>query len=159
MTKSEILELQRRLNEVGLAYLVLGEPLAEDGIYGNDTKQVYKAWLDRDTVMPSVTPEAAKPWWQSRAIIGLLTVGLAWAAGKMGWLVDDEQITQILLAVLEAVGLVVAAIGTVRRKAPIDPTLVMRLPHGRDVRLPVRPERKTPGGPGRSDPRGHFNPD
>jgi hypothetical protein len=27
------------------------------------------------------------------------------------------------------------------------------------VRLPMRPERQTPGGPGRSDPRGHFNPD
>jgi hypothetical protein len=159
MSKTEILELQRRLNEVGLAYLVLGEPLAEDGIYGPNTGRVYTEWLDRDHVMPSVTPEPAKPWWQSRAIIGLLTVGLAWAAGKMGWLVDDEQITQILLAVLEAVGLVVAAIGTVKRKAPIDPTLVARLPGRGDVRLPVRAERKTPGGQGRSDPRGHFNPD
>jgi type IV secretory pathway VirB2 component (pilin) len=159
MTKSEILELQQRLNEVGLAYLVLGEPLAEDGIYGPSTDRVYTEWLNRDSVMPSVTPPVAKPWWQSRAILGLLTVGLAWAAGKMGWLVDDEQITQILLAVLEAVGLVVAAIGTVRRKAPIDPTLVMRLPHGRDLRLPVRPERKTPGGSGRSDPRGYFGSD
>jgi hypothetical protein len=137
----------------------LGEPLAEDGIYGPDTDRVYTEWLNGNNVMPSVTPEPAKPWWQSRAIIGLLTVGLAWAAGKMGWLIDDEQITQILLAVLEAVGLVVAAIGTVRRQAPIDPTLVARLPHGRDVRLPVRAERKTPGGSGRTDPRGHFETD
>jgi hypothetical protein len=159
MTRAEVLELQRRLNEVGLAFQVLGEPLEEDGIYGPNTKAVYKAWLDRESVMPSAAPEAAKPWWRSRAIIGLLTVGLAWGAGKMGWLVSDEQITQILLAVMEAVGLVVAAIGTARRQAPIDPTLVMRLPHGRDVRLPVRAERKTPGGPGRPDPRGHFNPD
>jgi hypothetical protein len=159
MTKSEILELQRRLNEVGLAYLVLGEPLAEDGIYGPNTDRVYTEWLNRDSVMPPVTPPVAKPWWQSRAVIGLLTVGLAWAAGKMGWLVDDEQITQILLAVLEAVGLIVAAIGTVKRKAPIDPTLVARLPHGRDVRLPVRAERQTPRGPGRSDPRGNFGTD
>jgi hypothetical protein len=156
MTKSEILELQRRLNEVGLAYLVLGEPLKEDGIYGKNTKAVYKEWLDRDSVMPSVTPEAAKPWWQSRAIIGLLTVGLAWGAGKMGWLVDDEQITQILLAVLEAVGLVVAAIGTVKRKAPIDPTLVARLPHGRDVRLPVRAYRAPENRPGAGDQTGPF---
>jgi hypothetical protein len=159
MSKSEILELQRRLNEVGLAFLVLGEPLAEDGIYGPDTDRVYTEWLDRDSVMPSITPPVAKPWWQSRAVIGLLTVGLAWAAGKMGWLIDDEQITQILLAVMEAVGLIVAAIGTIRRQAPIDPTLVARLPGRGDVRLPVRPERQTPGGPGRTDPRGHFNPD
>jgi hypothetical protein len=158
MNKSETLELQRRLNEIGLAYLVLGEPLAEDGIYGPDTDRVYVNWLDRDSIIPSVTPEAAKPWWRSRAILGLLTVGLAWAAGKAGWLIDDEQITQILLAVMEAVGLAVAAIGTVRRKGAIDPTLVARLP-GRDIRLPVRAERQTPGGPGRSDSRGHFSTD
>jgi hypothetical protein len=158
VTSNEIYDLQKRLNEVGMSFLVLGEPLVEDGIYGKKTKDVYKAWLDRDSVMPSVTPTPAKPWWQSRAVLGLLTVGLAWAAGKAGWLIDDEQITQILLHVMEAVGLIVAAIGTARRSAPIDPTLVMRLPN-RDVRLPVRPERKTPGGSGRSDPRGHFNPD
>jgi type IV secretory pathway VirB2 component (pilin) len=156
MTKSEILELQRRLNEVGMAYLVLGEPLAEDGIYGPDTDRVYTEWLNRDNVMPSVTPPVAKPWWQSRAIIGLLTVGLAWAAGKMGWLVDDEQITQILLHVMEAVGLVVAAIGTVRRQAPIDPTLVARLPHGRDVRLPVRTHRKPESQSGSGRETGPF---
>ena len=159
MTKNETIALQRRLNEIGLAYQTLGENLEEDGIYGKRTREVHRAWLDQDAEVPTITPEAAKPWWRSRAIMGLLTVGLAWAAGKAGWLVDDEQITQILLAVMEAVGLLVATWGTVRRKGAIDPTLVARLPHGRDLRLPVRPERKTPGGPGRTDPRGHFNPD
>ena len=149
MTKAETRELQRRLNGIGLSYQVLGEPLAEDGIYGPDTDRVYVNWLDRDSIIPSVTPEPAKPWWRSRAIVGLLTVGLAWGAGKMGWLIDDEQITQILLAVLEAVGLVVAAIGTVRRKGAIDPTLVARLPRGRDVRLPVLPHREDRAGTGR----------
>jgi hypothetical protein len=156
MTNTEILELQRRLNEIGLSYQILGEPLAEDGIYGPDTDRVYTEWLDRDHVMPSVTPEAAKPWWTSRAVIGLLTVGLAWAAGKMGWLVDDDQITRILLAVLEAVGLIVAAIGTVRRKAPIDPTLVARLPGRGDVRLPVRAHRQTENRSGPGDETGPF---
>ena len=158
MSQSETLQLQRRLNEIGLAYQILGEPLKEDGIYGPDTDRVYVNWLDRDSIIPSVTPEPAKPWWRSRAILGLLTVGLAWAAGKAGWLVDDEQITQILLAVMEAVGLLVATWGTIRRKGAIDPTLVARLP-GRDIRLPVRAERQTPRGPGRSDPRGHFSTD
>ena len=156
MTKNDTRELQKRLNEIGLAYQVLGEPLKEDGIYGPDTDRVYTNWLDRDSIIPSVTPEPAKPWWTSRAIIGLLTVGLAWGAGKMGWLINDEQITQILLAVLEAVGLVVAAIGTVNRQAPIDPTLVARLPHGRDVRLPVRTHRTPANRPGASDQTGPF---
>jgi hypothetical protein len=149
MTKSETLALQRALNGSGMAYAVLGEALEEDGIFGPNTDRVHRCHLDHDTSIPTVTPEPAKPWWRSRAIIGLLTVGLAWAAGKMGWLIDEEQITQILLAILEAVGLVVAAIGTVRRKAPIDPTLVMRLPHGRDLRLPVLPNRKDRTGTGR----------
>jgi hypothetical protein len=158
MTRTETLALQRALNGSGLAYAVLGEALEEDGIYGPNTDRVHRWHLDHDTSIPTITPEPAKPWWRSRAILGLLTVGLAWAAGKAGWLVDDEQITQILLAVMEAVGLVVAAIGTARRKGAIDPTLVMRLP-GRDIRMPVRTERQTPGGPGRTDPRGHFGTD
>ena len=149
MSKAATLALQRALNNSGMAYAVLGEPLEEDGIYGPATDRVYTEWLDRDHVMPSVTPPVAKPWWTSRAVIGLLTVGLAWAAGKMGWLIDDEQITQILLAVLEAVGLVVAAIGTIRRQAPIDPTLVARLPGRGDVRLPVLPHRENRTGAGR----------
>jgi hypothetical protein len=148
MTKNETIAIQRRLNEIGLAYQTLGENLEEDGIYGKRTREVHRAWLDQDAEVPTITPEAAKPWWQSRAILGLLTVGLAWAAGKAGWLIDDEQITQILLAVMEAVGLAVAAIGTVRRKGAIDPTLVMRLPHGRDLRLPVLPNRKDRTGVG-----------
>jgi len=155
MTKNETYVLQKRLNEVGMSFLVLGEPLEEDGIYGKKTQDVYKAWLDRDSVMPSVTPTPAKPWWQSRAILGLLTVGLAWAAGKAGWLIDDEQITQIILHVMEAVGLIVAAIGTARRSAPIDPTLVMRLPN-RDVRLPVRTHRPPENRSGASDQTGPF---
>jgi hypothetical protein len=149
MTRTETLALQRALNASGMAYAVLGEALEEDGIYGLNTDRVHRWHLDHDTSIPTVTPEPAKPWWRSRAIIGLLTVGLAWGAGKMGWLINDEQITQILLAVLEAVGLVVAAIGTARRQAPIDPTLVMRLPRGRDVRLPVLPHREDRAGTGR----------
>jgi len=158
VTRTEVLGLQRALNGSGLAYAVLQEPLAEDGIYGPKTDRVHRWHLDHDTSIPTITPEPAKPWWQSRAIIGLLTVGLAWAAGKAGWLVDDEQITQILLAVMEAAGLLVATWGTIRRKGAIDPTLVARLP-GRDIRLPVRADREPPRRSGRSDPRGYFNPD
>ncbi len=149
MTRTETLALQRRLNEIGLSYQILGENLEDDGIYGKRTREVHRAWLDQDAEVPTITPEAAKPWWRSRAIIGLLTVGLAWAAGKAGWLVDDEQITQILLVVMEAVGLAVATWGTVRRKGAIDPTLVARLPGGRDVRLPVLSHRQRESSAGR----------
>ena len=152
MTKQEVLALQKALNQAGFAYHILGEPLAEDGIYGPATDRVHRAYLDRDTAIPTVTPAPAKPWWQSRAILGLLASLLAMIAGRMGWSIDDGQITEILLRVTEVCGLIVAAWGTIRRQAPIDPTLVARV-GARDVRLPVRPERK--GNPD-DDPRGVF---
>jgi hypothetical protein len=91
--------------------------------------------------------------------VGLLAALTAWGLSLAGVEVGSEEITAILFPLVEAIGFAVATWGTVRRKGAIDPTLVMRLPHGRDVRLPVRTERQTPGGPGRSDPRGHFSTD
>jgi hypothetical protein len=161
VTRDDTRALQQRLNEIGWAHQVLGAPLAEDGIYGPRTDQAYAAWLDQEHVVPTVTPPPAVPWWTSRALLGILAAGLAWLATQAGWLVEAEQITQILVHLAEAVGLALALWGTLRRRAPIDPTLVARLP-GRDLRLPVRahrPDRPRPGPDQRRDPRGHFNPD
>jgi hypothetical protein len=154
MTKAEVLALQQALNQSGLAYQVLGEPLVEDGIYGPDTDRVHRAYLGRiDKTMPIVTPPPAKPWWASRAILGLLASMIAAVAGRLGWEIADDQITALLLQVVEVAGLAVAAWGTIRRKGAIDPTLVARLPNGSELRLPVRPHRT--GNPS-DDPRGIF---
>jgi len=150
VTKREIVALQQSLNQNGFAYVILGEALKEDGIYGPATDRVHRAWLDRDTTIPTVTPQPAKPWWQSRAVLGLLASLLAMIAGRMGWSIDDGQITEMLLRAVELGGLALAAWGTVRRSAPIDPTLVARV-GTRDLRLPVR-TNGTPDG----DPRGAF---
>jgi len=152
MTRREVLALQQSLNGSGYAYQLTGEPLVEDGIYGPATEHVHRAWQDQHTRIPTLTPSPAKPWWQSRAVLGLLASLLAMIAGRMGWSIDDGQITEILLRITEVGGLAVAAWGTIRRQAPIDPTLVARV-GARDVRLPVRPERK--GNPD-DDPRGVF---
>ena len=151
MTRTDILVLQQTLNASGLAYRVLGKPLTEDGIYGPATDRVYRAKLDEDASVPTVTPAPAKPWWTSRAVLGLLASVLAMIAGRMGWSIDDGQITEMLLRAVELGGLALAAWGTVRRSAPIDPTLVARVGN-RDVRLPVPAERQ--GDP--DDPRGVF---
>lgn len=152
MTKREIVALQQSLNQSGFAYQILGEALKEDGIYGPATDRVHRAWLDRDTAIPTVTPPPAKPWWQSRAILGLLASLLAMIAGRMGWGVDEGQITDVLLKATELGGLVVAAWGTIRRQGAIDPTLVARV-GTHSVRLPVRPNRaRQPD----DDPRGAF---
>ena len=153
MTRAETRSLQHAFNESGFAYQILGGPLDEDGIYGPATDRVHRAWLDRDTAIPTVTPPPAKPWWASRAVMGLLATVIAAAAGRMGWEIADDQITSLLLQVVEVGGLAVAAWGTIQRKGGIDCTLVARLPGGRDVRLPVRPHRQSnPDG----DPRGAF---
>jgi peptidoglycan hydrolase-like protein with peptidoglycan-binding domain len=152
VTKREIVALQQSLNQSGFAYSILGEALKEDGIYGPATDRVHRAWLDRDTTIPTVTPQPAKPWWQSRAVLGLLASLLAMIAGRMGWGIDEGQITDVLLKATELGGLVLAAYGTLRRAAPIDPSLIARV-GARDVRLPVRPERaRQPD----DDPRGAF---
>lgn len=152
MTRREVLALQQSLNGSGYAYQLTGGPLVEDGIYGPATEQVHRAWQDQHTRIPTLTPAPAKPWWQSRAVLGLLASLLAMIAGRMGWSIDDGQITEILLRIAEVGGLAVAAWGTIRRQAPIDPTLVARV-GARDVRLPVRPDRaRQPD----DDPRGVF---
>jgi hypothetical protein len=156
MSKSEILELQRRLNEVGLAYLVLGEPLAEDGIYGPDTDRVYTEWLDRDSVMPSVTPPPAKPWWTSRGLLGGLATIIVGVAGLAGYALDVAQITEIVVSASALLAGILSTVGSIKRKGAIDPTLVARLPGGRDVRLPVLPHRQDRTGTGRDPgPFGH----
>ena len=130
MTKTEILNLQRDLKERGYGIVV-------DGVYGPCTASAYQDWLDQHTPQDVVTPAppAAKPWWTSRAILGLLATVLAMLAGHFGLEIDDATLTPILLQVVELGGLVIAAWGTATRKAPIDNSLVARV-NGQSVRLP-----------------------
>lgn len=150
MTRTEILELQKSLNESGFAFQTIGEPLDEDGIYGPNTDHVYRAWLDRDTSVPTVSPTPAKPWWTSRAILGLSATIIAMIAGQFGFEVENEQITQVLLQAVELGGLIVATWGTIRRKGQIDPTLVARV-GSKEVRLPTKTQTQQ-----NEDPRGSF---
>ena len=155
MNRAEIRYLQKQLNAAGYG------PLVDDGIYGAKTAAAYARFEarqdlpaiemhgERVAVEPPLA-EPAKPWWTSRAVLGLLASVLAMIAGRFGWSIDDGQITDLLLKVVELGGLALAAWGTVRRSAPIDPTLVARV-GTRDVRLPVRSHRTAD-----SDPRGAF---
>lgn len=142
----EIFALQQSLNQNGTSFKVLNKPLDEDGIYGDETQKVYKYWLDLDTRIPTVTPTPVKPWWTSRAIIGLIATILAMIASKAGFEITNDEITQILLQVVELGGLIIAAWGTINRKAPIDPTLVTKI-GTKEIRLPVKIQ---------DDPRGVF---
>ena len=139
MTRSEIIAIQSELG------------VQADGIWGPITAAAYAARMAHEAPhAPVALPPVSKPWWASRAILGLLATVLASLAGRFGFEVDDDAITPLLLHAVELGGLAVAAWGTIRRSAPIDPTLVARV-RGADVRLPVRAER-TPD----DDPRGAF---
>ena len=144
MTRAEVRQLQINLNDLGYG------PLTVDGIYGPKTDAAFRKQTQENITPEVIYPPVAKPWWTSRAVLGLLASVLAMIAGRFGWSIDDGQITEMLLRAVELGGLVLAAWGTVRRSAPIDPTLVARVGH-RDLRLPVR----TNGAPD-SDPRGAF---
>ena len=117
MTKAEIVELQTQLNGQGYN-------LAVDGIYGPKTEQAYAGYLDRDPAVPTAVPPAVKPWWQSRAVLGLLATILVGLARRYGIEVDRGGLTDVLLQVAEVAGVALAFYGTVKRSAPIDPSLV-----------------------------------
>ena len=139
MTRAEIIAIQFELG------------VQADGIWGPITAAAYAARMAHEAPhAPVVMPPVSKPWWQSRAVLGLLASVLAMIAGRFGWSIDDGQITDLLLKAVELGGLALAAWGTVRRSAPIDPTLVARV-GTRDVRLPVRSH-----GQADPDPRGVF---
>ena len=112
MTKSEIITIQRQLTAEGLSVKI-------DGVYGPETAAAYQAWLNANTPesMPTPAPAAAKPWFLSRAVIGILVSMAALAANVWGWEIDVEEATTLAVG---AGGLLMALVGTLRRRAPID---------------------------------------
>ncbi len=155
MTKTETIDLQRDLYRLGF----YAGPI--DGVYGPNTERAYSDyWNTRhiEIQVPVVTPEAAKPWYASTALLGALVTILGAAAGLAGWEFDVESAKELLPAIITLLGGIAAWVGTIRRKAPIDPTLVARV-GSRDVRLPSRMHDQplsTGSAPKPRDPFGHF---
>ena len=120
MSKSETLALQRAINAE------FGWGLREDGIYGPKTAEAYQYYLNQKTPrnVPTPAPTGAKPWYLSRAVIGVLVSLIAVITERMGWIVDANTLTTLLVQLAEVLGLVLAFVGTVRRRAPIDSSLV-----------------------------------
>jgi hypothetical protein len=79
---------------------------------------------------------------------GLATI-IVGVAGLAGYALDVAQITEIVVSASALVAGILSTVGSLKRKGAIDPTLVMRLPRGRDVRLPVLPHRENRTGTGR----------
>lgn len=120
MTRAETRRLQQHLNRQGLG------PLIEDGIYGPATESAYQRYLRLHTPIDlAPAPPAAKPWWASSAMWGALTtIGLTLA----GIFIDVSSInagalTDALVSVSTGIAGLLALYGTIKRQAPIDPTL------------------------------------
>ena len=121
MTRAETRRLQQHLNRQGLG------PLIEDGIYGPATESAYQRYLRLHTPIDlAPAPPAAKPWWTSRALIG----ALATIALSVGGIfidvsaVDAKELTDVMVSMSTGIAGLLALYGTIKRQAPIDPTLV-----------------------------------
>lgn len=141
MTKDETFKIQRQLKAAGMK-------VEEDGIWGPETHDAYQAWLNANTpsTMPTPAPAAAKPWYLSRAVVGILVATAALVANFWGIEIDVEEATTLVVGIG---GLVMALIGTVRRSAPIDPTLIapgVRYPTGA-AKVPTKRGADRPEGP------------
>jgi hypothetical protein len=158
MTRDQIHNLQRSLNQQGYG------PLAVDGVYGPATHAAYQRRLTHSD-MPdalSVAPPAAKPWWASRAIWGALATIIASLAGLAGYEFDTETTTTLLVSLVTLIAGLVSWWGTIKRKAPIDSTLVvpnLRATNGklRREQMPTDAGLADPADGYWSSPRGPFD--
>ena len=116
MTRSEIIAIQSELG------------VQADGIWGPITAAAYAARMAHEAPgAPVALPPVSKPWWTSRAVLGLLASVLAMLAGRMGWSIDDGQITEMLLRAVELGGLVLAACGLIAMAAQVGAWLEIPL--------------------------------
>lgn len=119
MTREEIAALQRQLTELGYGELV------PDGVWGQKTAAAYAAYLATHPLPVAVAPAPAKAWWLSSALLGSAVSVLAWGASLVGYEFDAERLGTLLPEVVGLGSAIVAVVGTWRRKAPIDATLVL----------------------------------
>jgi len=130
MTREDVIELQTLL--IGLGFLPPLTPEGrrnDDGIYGPATKRAYEYYIaSRPKDMTVMVPNAAKPWWESKALIssiatvvtGAVTVAAIVSTGGAAALATPEVIGAIGAVITGAGGIY----GTITRTQPIDPTLV-----------------------------------
>ncbi|NKN33968.1 hypothetical protein [Marichromatium bheemlicum] len=64
-------------------------------------------------------PTSAKPWWRSRAVIGVLVVVLAQIASAAGIALDTTALTDALVALASLGGAGMALWGRVRARVPL----------------------------------------
>lgn len=142
MTSADTLKLQRAINAA------TNWGLKEDGRYGPETAEAYQYYINQQTPrsVPTPVPPAPKPWYLSRAVVGILVATAALVANFWGIEIDVEEATTLVVGIG---GLVMAFVGTIRRSSPIDPTLIapgVRYPTGA-TKVPTERGADRPEGP------------
>jgi peptidoglycan hydrolase-like protein with peptidoglycan-binding domain len=163
MTKTEVLSLQKRLNELGFVSFeegsngeVIPVPLEEDGQYGAETENAYRRYLDSlDSSTPTVIPKPDKKWWHSKAAVGSIATVIASVFGMIGYSVDSSFISEMILALITLVTGITGMYGTITRDSSIEKTVLPDFSKKRS-----RPEGRTSVVHNESkDPRGSFGGD
>lgn len=105
-----------------------------------------------------VLEPAAKPWWQSRAIIGALVIVAAQGLRLTGWETNTEALTDAIVSALTLVGAALAWWGRVQATQPISRRVAPGLGSDQPLRLAggLRPSGLPPELPP-PDPRGAFH--
>lgn len=136
-----------------------GYDLVIDGVMGPKTAAAVADYQRR----LAEAPAPPKPWWTSRALLGALATLIVGLASTAGYVIDGAALAELLVAIATAAAGALSFYGTLKRKQPIDPTLVAR-----GTRLPGRvrhadtlpPDASRPAsGQPRRDPRGLFSDD
>lgn len=112
--------LQDQLNAAGYALKV-------DGVFGPNTRAAYVDAIRTAATAPVdvLIPPAAEPWWRSRAMIGSLAGLAVPLAALTGYHLDAGYVAEVLTALASFAAAALALWGTLKRRAPIDPTLVL----------------------------------
>jgi peptidoglycan hydrolase-like protein with peptidoglycan-binding domain len=111
----KILDLQKRLNELGYG------PLEEDGKYGSRTAEAFKLYQDEiDPDTPTVIPTPQQKWWTSKRFLGGVGTILVGILGILGYSVEAEALTQILVALVTLGTGTISLIGALRENGEVD---------------------------------------
>lgn len=149
MTKSEIYELQVKLNKLGYG------PIEEDSQYGKNTEAAYRRYLDDlDPNVPTVIPLPEKKWWMSKALIGGAATILVSIIGIFGYELDAEFTSQMITSLITLITGVLAVIGTIKNKGAIDTTYVNPFNQPKPLTRPYEDSFNQPKP--YEDPRGSF---
>ena len=117
-SKQETFHIQKMLKEAGHTIVV-------DEIWGPQTAAAYDKYLASEPEDPViVTPNPAKPWWQSKAQVGTIVTLVVAVAALAGHSLDAVSLTEAAFSLITLFSGLLGFYGNIKRDAPIDSDLL-----------------------------------